>query len=105
MNLGLDEGYAEFDYGSSIKISSTVQYAVNYQFALRLGADLRWSGRDSYADVREENSGGFIAYLAPGIVVTIAPDLILHGTVQIPAIDQLNGEQQEKNISPLFRRE
>ncbi len=98
LSIGLDEGYGQFEYGSSIKLSSTVQYAINYQLALRLGADLRWSGRDSYADVREENSGGFIAFLSPGIVLTIAPDLILHASVQLPTIDHLNGEQQENNI-------
>ncbi len=98
INTALDEGYSQYDYGSSLKLSSTLQYAVNYQFALRLGTDLRWSGRNQYNNIEDKNSGGFIAFLSPGIVMTVSPDLILHTSVQIPVIDQLNGEQEEKNI-------
>ncbi len=98
LNIGLDEGYGEFDYGSSLKLSSTLQYAINYSVALKLGADLRWSGRNSYAGIREDNSGGFIAFVSPGIVLTLAPDLILNTGIQYPAIDNLNGEQEEKTL-------
>lgn len=98
LNTALDKGYGDFDYGSSLKLSSTVQYAVNYNFAVRLGADLRWSGKNEYDSVVDLNSGGFIAFLSPGVVINLAPDWILHGTIQTPVIDQLNGEQEENNL-------
>jgi hypothetical protein len=98
INFGLNEGYGDFEYGSSLKLSSTIQYAVNYSVALRIGADLRLSGHNRYDGVREDNSGGTIGFVSPGVVVTLAPDFLLNLGIQYPVIDNLNGSQEEEEI-------
>jgi hypothetical protein len=95
VNFGLDQGYDDFDYGGSLKLSSTLQYALNYKFALQIGVDMRWSEQDSYNEVSDPDSGGFIAFLAPGAVVTLAQDLILNVKIQSPWIEDLDGDHEE----------
>lgn len=97
-NFGLDKGYEDFDYGGSLKLSSTLQYALNYKFALQIGVDMRWSEQDRYQQVGDPDSGGFIAFLSPGAVVTLAPDLILNVKVQSPWIEDLDGDHEEDEV-------
>lgn len=92
------EGYADFTEGAALLTTAVLQYAPNYTVALQLGLDTRWSEKHRYADVADEDSGGFIGFLSPGIVINIAEDLLLHATVQVPVLDQLHGEHEENTV-------
>jgi hypothetical protein len=66
--------------------------------AFQLGLDSRWSERHRYDGVADKDSGGFIGFLAAGIVINLAEDLLLTMTVQHPTIKHLNGDHEEQRI-------
>lgn len=90
-----DEGDQGFDPGTSLVNTFQTQYSLNYQWALQLNLDTRWSQKDQYSGVEDDNSGGFLAYLSPGIIMTLKQDLLLQLRSQIPVIDQLRGTNEE----------
>lgn len=92
---GLGHGYDDFEYGDSFKATLNLQYGITYAFAAQIGLDTRWSRRDSYGGESDEDSGGFLALATPGIIYTLAPDLLFNGSVQLPVIDRLNGDHDE----------
>ncbi|HKK15991.1 MAG TPA: transporter, partial [Gammaproteobacteria bacterium] len=61
--------------------------------ALELNGDVR--GRDDIGGADEENSGGHILYLSPGIRTGFAKNWTFYTSAGIPVINDLNGEQGE----------
>ena len=61
--------------------------------ALELNGDVR--GKDEISGVNEENSGGHILYLSPGIRIGFAHGWSLYTSIGIPVINDLNGVQSE----------
>lgn len=97
-HIGVGEGFQGFEFGNALNTTVTGQYAFTYNFAASLSLDTRYSGKDSFYGVTDEDSGGFIAFISPGIVFTVVEDLLLHATGQLPAIDRLNGDHDEGPI-------
>ena len=65
---------------------------------MQLGFDSRWSAQDKFDGVKDKDSGGFIAYLSPGVVFNLAEDLQLNVNAQIAVIDDLKGDHAEDQI-------
>jgi hypothetical protein len=65
------------------------------ELGLRLGAGVRWSGAVHDDGVRDEDTGGFIAYLTPSLLVSPATGLVLSAGVQIPIVELLDGVHSE----------
>ena len=61
--------------------------------ALELNGDAR--GKDEISGIKEENSGGHILYLSPGMRIGFAHNWSLWTSIGIPVINDLNGEQSE----------
>ncbi|HBR96684.1 MAG TPA: hypothetical protein DD979_04815 [Gammaproteobacteria bacterium] len=89
------EGDQGFHPGDSFLTTLQVQYSFNYQWAVQANLDTRWSERDTYDGERDANSGGFLAFIAPGMVFKPVEDLLLTVSTQIPVIDDLHGEHEE----------
>jgi len=98
-NVGIGEGFHDYEFGKTLNSSITGQYALASGVGLQLGIDTRLSARNRYDGIEDDDSGGFIAYLAPGIVVSIAEDWLLHVKIQYAVIDDLNGEHDEDYVA------
>jgi hypothetical protein len=93
----VNKGFQQFEAGKALVSTFLAQYALNYQFALQLGIDTRWSTKNQQAHITDPNSGGFIAFLSPGVVYHLTQDVLLNLSVQIPAYKHLHGEHSEGN--------
>ncbi len=89
------EGDQDLKPGIAIATTVMTQYATDYSLAWQLGVDSRWSDKDEFDGVPDANSGGWLSYLSPGLVYTLATDLLLNLRVQIPLVDALNGDHDE----------
>lgn len=94
----VDEGYQGYQAGDVLLVTGHAQYAVNYQLALQFGLDGRWKEKDSYHDVTDNDSGGMLLMASPGIAWTPIEDLVVNFSYQIPAIEDLNGNQEDKSV-------
>jgi len=57
-----------------------------------------WVEKPDISGVREENEGGTLIYLSPGIRAIINKKWITNISVGLPTIDDLNGRRQPPNI-------
>lgn len=90
------EGNQDFTPGTAVTLTLRTQYAPRHRLAFQLGLDTRWSEKDKYGDIADSNSGGFLGFLSPGVVITLSTDLLLQLQTQIPVIDELNGHHEEE---------
>jgi hypothetical protein len=91
----LNKGFQEFEAGKALVSTFLAQYALNYQFALQFGLDTRWSTKNTQLGETDQNSGGFIAFVTPGLVYHVSEDVLLNLSLQIPAYKNLHGEHNE----------
>jgi hypothetical protein len=96
VRYALNEGFQEFSEGTAIVTTLLAQYAYSPNLAFQLGLDTRWSKKHHYSGEEDPNSGGFIGFVTPGIIIHLAEDLLLHFTVQVPTIENLNGDHEEE---------
>lgn len=92
------DGYQEFQAGDALVFNVTGQYASSQTWTWYLGAEGRYSQKDTFSDIEDEDSGGTILFLTPGLIYTIKSDLLLNAVVKVPAIDDLNGDHEETTI-------
>lgn len=97
-NIGVGEGHSDYQFGNALNTTFMAQYALNPTVAFQLGFDTRWSGRDEFAGETDKDSGGFIGYISPGIVLSVAEDMQINLNAQLVAIDQLNGDHAEDRL-------
>jgi len=95
------EGFGDFQAGDVLTTTVTGQYAINKQIAIQLALDSRWSAKNKFGNQTDENSGGFVGFISPKLVVMPIMDVVLHVGVQIPLINQLNGAQDESTTVQL----
>ena len=91
-------GFQDFQAGNALVFNATAQYATSYGMAYYVGLEGRSSKRDTFSDVIDDDSGGNIVFITPGLVYTLQPELILNLVVKLPAMDRLNGEHEESTI-------
>lgn len=93
----VDTGYQGYEMGDVLLLTGHVQHGLwEQQLALSFSLDGRWKKRDAYFGETDENSGGVLIMATPGISWTPVTDLIFNVTYQIPAVENLYGEQKEK---------
>lgn len=92
------EGDQQFQAGDAMVLNLSTQYALDHKLSFPVSLEARWSDYDSFAGVREDDSGGVLAYIAPGVIYTLKSDLLLNFAVKIPVIEELNGFHEEGTI-------
>ncbi len=85
----------------SFRSSASVQRQVGQKFAARLGLDTRLDGSGELNGQPDPNSGGFIAYLSPGLVLSPVTDLLLSVGAYFPFAQVLQGYHHEDAIAAL----
>lgn len=63
--------------------------------AFRLGLDARLDGPAYEGQVRDPDTGGFITFFSPEVVVSPLMDLVLRAALRLPVFDRLSGEHDE----------
>ncbi len=85
----------------SFKTSLSVQRQIGRVFASRIGIDTRLDGSCEAYGKPDPNSGGFVAYLSPEVVVSPVADLLLVAGVRAPFGQALHGYHREAAIAGL----
>jgi hypothetical protein len=83
----------------SLRISGTVARQVGRTFAGRIGLDTRLDASGEAGGKPDPNSGGFVAYLSPAIVVSPVVDLLLVFGAHVPFAQALHGQHHEATIA------
>ena len=90
-----NEGFQGFRAGDALVTTVGMQYATDYDYAFQLSFDTRYSRKDTFFDIEDPDSGGFIGYLSPGFVYSIKTDWLLFANIKLPVIENLNGNHEE----------
>jgi hypothetical protein len=85
----------EFRPGTGLNVNVGARYVAYQSFTPQIQVNVRTEGRESGANGDVENSGATIAYLSPGVTVSLAKRLTLYGFVQLPVYQRVNGFQIE----------
>jgi hypothetical protein len=90
-------GYGTEDYrvGPEAQFHLASEYPISTRFALLGQANFRVRGKDDVAasGVEEQDTGGSVLYLSPGVRVAVSPGASIYGLVQLPAYQRVNGIQ------------
>jgi hypothetical protein len=89
----------EYHYGAAVVGTARVDYRLGDRLALEAALDGRWAARDTMAGAEQNNTGGTVLALAPGLAVNPVGDVWLRGRVQIPTVTDLYGRQ---SVGPTF---
>ena len=93
------DGANNHRFGNSLNYDLTVRYRIfpdDYQgtfFFATLGLNGEWRGKEIQDGLPDEDSGGNVLYLSPGIQFMFTPALSLEATYQYPVLHALNGRQ------------
>jgi hypothetical protein len=82
-----------YRYGNAVLWSAQLRFRIVEPFAVQLGVDGRYAGRDTSQGVRQENTGGLVVSAVPGIAWNVVGPMWLLAQVQVPFLTQLYGEQ------------
>jgi hypothetical protein len=85
----------------SFRASTSVQRQVGPRLAARLGVDTRLDASAEANGVPDPNSGGFVGYVSPALVVSPASDVLLAAGVHAPVVQALQGHHAEATIASL----
>jgi hypothetical protein len=95
LQYSLSEGYQGYRAGTASLISTMTQYALTNTWAAQISLDGRWKQRDAYNGAPDENSGGTLVMLTPGLAWRPFTDWVINTSYQWPAIEDPNGQQTE----------
>jgi len=96
VRYALNDGFQEFSEGTAVLTTLLSQYAHSPNLAFQLGLDTRWSEKHQYSGKADPDSGGFIGFITPGIVINLAEDLLFNISIQLPIVESLNGNHEEE---------
>ena len=110
--VNADVGHARHAPHDGFRFGATTRYDVSIGFRIpayietirtrTLQVYLEWNGsvagRNHEAGSALSNSGGHLAYLSPGLQWVLLPQLLIEGSVQIPAIQNLNETQPDVGV-------
>lgn len=82
----------------SLRSSASVQRQVGRSFAARLGIDTRLDASGTENGKSDPDSGGFVAYLSPALVVSPVTDLLLGAGAHVPFGQAFHGHHRESSI-------
>jgi hypothetical protein len=83
----------DFRPGNQTLVSFGLRYEENPRIVPQVQINLLRKGPDQGALADRANTAGSVAYLGPGLIVSVMHDLQLYGFVQVPIYSQLNGYQ------------
>lgn len=98
VQVAANEGYQGYEAGDVLLLTGLSQYGVQERLALQLSLDARLKEKDHYDGVSDPDSGGLLVMATPGLAWTVVTDLILSLNYQIPAVQDLNGRQEEDEL-------
>ena len=75
--------------------AATVQLQPWSTFGVRVGLDARYETQGYEAGQRDPDSGGFVAFVSPGLITQPLDDLLVHLTVSVPVLERWRGAQDE----------
>jgi hypothetical protein len=94
-------GENDMRVGTSWRGTHTAQFQLHGSVALRLSAETRLEGRTTYGAVNVKDTGGFILFTAPSLVVSPVTDLVIVLAVHVPTVNALHGTHDEGLIYEL----
>lgn len=83
----------------SLRASTSVQRQVGRRFAARIGLDTRLDASGESNGKPDPNSGGFVAYLSPAMVLSPTTDILLAVSAHSPFVQALQGFHHEATIA------
>jgi hypothetical protein len=86
----------DFRYGNIGQFNVATQIPVTSNIRILAEANMRYAERDKEESEFDPNSGGTAVYFSPGLRVALPLSLALRGQVQIPVVENLYGDQDEK---------
>lgn len=89
----------EFKPSAGANLSAGVRYVSGGAWVPQLQLNMRIEGRESGANADVPNSGATLAYLRPGLTVTLTEQLKLYGFVQVAVYQRVTGLQLEPRMS------
>lgn len=92
---------AGLEPGASLRSTVAAQVQVCTWMATRLGIDTRLDAHSLEGGMDDPDSGGFIAYLSPEVVLSPAMDLVVSAAVRVPVANALRGAHREGLIAQL----
>jgi hypothetical protein len=91
-----------YEYGNVVLANLAYERKVSSRWDAVVEANYRHAGRDRVADGgKDPNTGGALLYLTPRVLMSFGPRWVLRASVQVPAWERLNGEQDEKAVYDL----
>jgi len=88
------DGERGYRRGRSILSASAVQLQPLPRLAIQLGANLHYLTADALSNgAPAPNTGGFVAAIAPGLLINPWRDLLLRVAVEVPVYQSMNGVQ------------
>lgn len=92
------EGRQNFDPGDAATASLLGQYAIDPNWAIQLGLDLRHAQRNRFDGTPDADSGGTLGMVYTGIAARFLQELSVSAGVQLPVIENLHGAQDEDAV-------
>jgi hypothetical protein len=86
----------EFAYGDVLRFNAATQKALFNPVDVIAEVNGRTADYDAAGGETDPNSGGTVVYFSPGLRLRLGGALSLRGQVQIPIVENLHGEQNEK---------
>jgi hypothetical protein len=84
-----------FRPGTAFSVNLGWRYVANPKIVPQLQVNFRAEGREKGDNADVENSGASLAYLSPGLAMTLARNLQAYAFVQVPFYQRVNGFQIE----------
>jgi hypothetical protein len=94
-------GTAGLRAARSLRATVAGQRHLGEVVAARLALDTRLDGRARENGAPDPNSGGFIAFAAPELLVSPLTDLFLSAWIKIPVLNLLDGRHEEPLVAGL----
>ena len=92
----VSQGYQGIDQATALLTTVTSQYAVTKNWSLQLGLESRIAGHNEFYGVEDGDSGGVTVFAAPGVVLSLGENWLLHASGQIPVLQHQHGVQDER---------
>jgi hypothetical protein len=92
---------AAFRASTSLRGTTAVQYQWTSAIALRLGLDTRIDGKSFENATPERDSGGFVAFVSPEVLLNPTADLVFFGAIRYPVASSLQGFHDEGPVASL----
>ena len=94
-----DSGY---EYGDVVLANLAYERKMSARWDAVVEANYRHAGRDRVSGGgHDPNTGGELLYVTPRVLVSVGPRWVLRASVQVPAWERLNGEQDEDAVYDL----